>query len=79
MPCDQEMWIHAKNSTTLCPHPAIAFCAGCGIGLCSSHIVECEECRQYFCRECIAEHARAAERIRPTRAQLRKLIRKFGA
>jgi predicted sulfurtransferase len=78
MCCNIEIWLHAKNATTLCPRPAIAFCSGCRIELCSAHIVECEECHQFFCRECIPEHARAAQRIRPTRAQLRKLIRKFG-
>lgn len=56
MPCEIEMWTHAKNSTTMCPRPAITNCANCLGGLCSSHIVECAVCGCFICAECQPEH-----------------------
>lgn len=62
MACETEMWIHAKNVTTHCPHPALTNCFDCRVGLCSSHIVECEECNLFICRDCAPEHQRQHER-----------------
>jgi hypothetical protein len=54
MPC--EIVVNAYGSSTLCPHPAIAECADCGIGLCSAHIVECDVCELLLCKDCIPDH-----------------------
>lgn len=56
MACSTESWIHARNATTMCPHPAITSCAECETPLCSSHIAECSECGRFLCRECATEH-----------------------
>jgi hypothetical protein len=63
MACETEMWLHAKNVTTFCPHPALTFCTDCRIGLCSSHIVECEICDMFLCQDCTSEHYRNHERL----------------
>lgn len=62
MACQTPTWFHAKNSTTACPHPAIANCAECDTPLCSSHIVECDVCGRFVCRECALEHQVKHER-----------------
>lgn len=62
MACETEMWLHQKNVTTLCPHPAIVHCEDCRAGLCSSHIVECETCGHFICHDCAAEHYREHRR-----------------
>jgi predicted sulfurtransferase len=57
MACSTESWIHARNATTMCPHPAITACAECETPLCSAHITECDECGRFLCRECASEHS----------------------
>jgi hypothetical protein len=56
MACAIPTWIHAKNATTQCAHPAITNCADCQAGICSAHIVECEVCHKFICGDCISEH-----------------------
>lgn len=63
MACESQMWLHAKNSTTVCPRPAITNCADCQVGLCSSHIVECGVCGRFICRECEADHQAKHEHV----------------
>jgi predicted sulfurtransferase len=58
MPCEIEFWQHAKNATTMCPHPAIVHCSDCRVGLCSAHILECEVCEHFICSDCQPEHER---------------------
>jgi hypothetical protein len=58
MPCETEMWQHAKNATNHCAHPAIVHCIECRGGICSAHIVECEECNLFVCSDCEPEHYR---------------------
>lgn len=55
MPCEIELFVSA-NRKTLCPHPAITSCSDCRIGLCSSHIVECDVCELFLCPDCIVQH-----------------------
>lgn len=62
MPCGQEMWIQARNFTDACNHPPIVHCVECRAGICSAHIIECDECGYFVCRDCVREHAREHER-----------------
>jgi predicted sulfurtransferase len=61
MPCGQEMWLQARNSTDACPHPPIVICSVCRGELCSAHIIECEVCEDFICSDCQAEHYRQHE------------------
>lgn len=64
MPCGQEMWIQARNSTNACPHPGITNCVECRAELCSAHIAgECEVCEMYVCTDCAIEHYKEHDRI----------------
>jgi len=63
MPCGQEMWIQARNSTDACPHPPIVHCVECRIGICSAHIIECEVCEYFVCADCVVEHYKNHEKI----------------
>jgi len=64
------------EQTNTCPHPAIGECVRCRIGLCSVHIVQCEDCNQVFCRECAREHEKAPQRI--TRGELENIVRRMA-
>ena len=68
MACAIESWIHAKNATTMCPHPAITDCAECEALLCSSHIVECDVCGRFLCAECAADHQTSHEAVKAVAA-----------
>jgi len=48
MPCETEIWKHAKNSTTECARPPIVHCVECRGGICSAHIIECEVCNLFY-------------------------------
>lgn len=56
--CEQKIW---EKGITICPHPAVANCASCLIGICSAHIQECENCEQMFCSACVDDHRRAEQ------------------
>lgn len=53
----------SRNKPLPCPHPALAHCGECRAGLCSGHLVECEVCNLYFCRDCITAHSQEHVRI----------------
>jgi len=57
--CEMTIAVH---STDLCPHPSITVCSDCRVELCSAHLLECEECNHFLCRDCIAEHIREHQR-----------------
>jgi predicted sulfurtransferase len=63
MPCETEMWQHAKNVTSACAHPAIVHCLECRAGICSAHIIECEVCEMFICSDCEPEHQRNHEKL----------------
>ena len=66
MACSSPSWRHARNATTLCPHPAITSCAECEQPLCSAHIVECDVCGRFLCSECSAEHSHEVQQQQHT-------------
>jgi hypothetical protein len=63
MPCETEIWKHAKNSTTECARPPIVHCVECRGGICSAHIIECEVCNLFLHQHCAFEHYKEHERL----------------
>jgi hypothetical protein len=77
MPCEENIWM--DRQTTACPQPLITNCSDCLIGLCSSHVVECDTCGRVICRRCLRDHDRRHERkdmAKPTRAEPLKTMSK---
>jgi predicted sulfurtransferase len=60
-----EVTIYWRRSKSTCPHPDVAECSACRIGLCSAHIVECDVCEQALCGDCIIEHRTAHDLRKP--------------
>ena len=70
MACESvEFWQSAKNATNQCPHPALVHCLECRAGICSAHIIECDECNLFVCSDCAGEHM--ANHVRAERQLLR--------